>query len=249
VSDYVAKYRKTIRENHKLYPENPWLAAEKIQKTLQSMTPLIEEHDNLADILDEHAPILRPNTDAQLRAHLAKLPAANREFIEATQAAIIPDLNVGPNNVMGTNSGAIGAQNSVIMPRSLAVGFANTVNDDDNQNSSLAVGIFNYVEAFSAIVCGNYNQTFAGYSLTAGSYNINTEYNSLVLGEYNITSNNRHRNGILLGAYNAPITKASHLVIGNGTSTSNRKNSFIIYADGDIVITKPQGDISMGIYE
>ncbi len=88
MNDYVAKYRKTIRENHKLYPENPWLAAEKIQKTLQSIAPLIEEHDNLADILDEHAPILRPNTDAQLRAHLAKLPTANREFIEATQAAL-----------------------------------------------------------------------------------------------------------------------------------------------------------------
>ncbi len=172
----------------------------------------------------------------------------------ASASTIIADLNVGPTNsfmnyVIGTNSGAIGAQNSVIMPRSLAVGFANTVNDDDNENSSLAVGTFNYVEAFSAIVCGNYNQTFAGYSLTTGSYNTNTEYNSLVLGEYNITGYNRHRNGILLGAYNAPITKASHLVIGNGTSTSNRKNSFIIYADGDIVITKPQGDISMGIYE
>lgn len=25
-------------------------------------------------------------------------------------------------------------------------------------------------------------------------------------------------------------------------------NSFIVYADGDVVITKPQGDISMGIY-
>jgi hypothetical protein len=46
-----------------------------------------------------------------------------------------------------------------------------------------------------------------------------------------------------------PYAKPAHLVIGNGTSTTSRANSFVVYADGDIVITKPQGDISMGIYE
>lgn len=90
-SEYIAEYRKAVRESHKLHPEDPWLAAEKIQKALEAKTPLIERHDDLANILDEHAPVMRPNTDEQLRTHLAKLPAANRQFIEATKAALLLD--------------------------------------------------------------------------------------------------------------------------------------------------------------
>lgn len=168
---------------------------------------------------------------------------------------IIAELNVGPtdsyymNEIGAMHSGAIGKENSVNMSRSLAVGWSNTMIDDFESSNSLAVGSLNYLTGSSAIVSGHGNQVIHGFSVTTGSYNINTAYNSLVLGENNITGYNRHRNGILLGAYNAAITKASHLVIGNGTSASNRKNSFIVYADGDIVITKPQGDISMGAYE
>ncbi len=172
----------------------------------------------------------------------------------AHASTIIAELNVGPTtsyymNVLGAmHSGAIGKENLVNMSRSLAVGWSNTMDEDIESSNSLAVGSLNYLTGSSAIVCGQGNQVMNGSSITTGAYNINTEYNSLILGEGNITGYDRHRNGILLGAFNAPISKASHLVIGNGTS-SNRKNSFIIYADGDIVITKPQGDISMGIYE
>lgn len=87
MDEYLAEYRKTIRENHKLHPEDPWLATEKTQAALQAKSPLIERHNHLADLLDQHAPVLRPDTGPQLRAHLAKLPAAHREYIEAVQAA------------------------------------------------------------------------------------------------------------------------------------------------------------------
>lgn len=173
----------------------------------------------------------------------------------AHASTIISELNVGStssthmNQIGGSVSGAIGTQNSVSTSSSLAVGWSNTLWDDDNENSSLAVGRLNYLEAYAAIVSGYGNQVFNGWSITTGINNVNTERYSLVLGEHNITTSNRHRNGILLGAYNAAVTKAAHVVIGNGTSTGNRKNSFIVYADGDIVITKPQGDISMGAYE
>lgn len=88
LDEYLTQYRKIIRETHKLHPQDPWLAAEKIQKALEAKAPLAEQQDALADILDEHSPVMRPNTDAQLHAQLAKLPHANREFIEATQAAL-----------------------------------------------------------------------------------------------------------------------------------------------------------------
>lgn len=173
----------------------------------------------------------------------------------AHASTIISELNVGStsptymNQIGGTNSGAIGIKNLVGMNFSLAIGDANTLWEDDNEYGSFAVGRLNYIEAYNALVSGYGNQVFGDYSITAGAHNINTGHYSLVLGEQNITSPNRHRDGILLGAYNAPITKPAHLVIGNGTQYTPRQNSFIVYADGDIVITKPQGDISMGVYE
>ena len=174
----------------------------------------------------------------------------------AHASTIISDLNVGPpasshflNVVGGSYTGAIGQKNLVSADFSLAIGESNTVVPDDNENGSLAVGKLNYIQAFDAI-CGGYgNQVFRGYSITAGQENVNTENNSLVIGQFNITSYNFHPNGMVLGSYNAPIAKPAHLVIGNGYLNTPRKNSFIVYADGDIVITKPQGDISMGIYE
>lgn len=88
MDEYLDEYRKTILETHKLYPEDPWLAMEKIQAALQARLPLIEQHNHLADLLDQHAPVTRPDTGPQLRSHLARLPTAEREYIEAVQASL-----------------------------------------------------------------------------------------------------------------------------------------------------------------
>lgn len=88
MDEYLAAYRKTIRDNHWLHPEDPWLASEKIGQALRSKTQMIEQHNQIADLLDEHAPFIRPDSSPQLRTHLSKLPAAHREFFEATQAAL-----------------------------------------------------------------------------------------------------------------------------------------------------------------
>jgi hypothetical protein len=174
----------------------------------------------------------------------------------AHATTIIADLNVGPptassnkNQITGIYSGAVGTENFVSIYNSFAIGKSNTLELDEYENYSLAVGEFNYLKTRGAIVGGLGNQVFCDYSFTTGYFNVNSANNSLVLGQNNITGYNLHRNGVVMGSYNAPVSKAAHLVIGNGTLYTPRKNSFIVYADGDIVITKPQGDISMGIYE
>lgn len=45
------------------------------------------------------------------------------------------------------------------------------------------------------------------------------------------------------------LTAAPLFVVGNGSSASSRSNAFEVRANGDIIMTKPQGDISMGNYE
>ncbi len=156
-------------------------------------------------------------------------------------------LNLGSgNNVSGSPAGAIGWNNGVLQGASLAVGNANTLQWG---GSALVVGQYNYLQANSAIVGGIYNQALNWNSFTTGSNNVNSDQNSLVIGYQNITSSGLHHNGAIFGSFNSPVSKAAHLVIGNGGSAQQRSNSIIVYADGDILITRPQGNISMGIYQ
>ncbi|MFD2256892.1 hypothetical protein ACFSSA_09405 [Luteolibacter algae] len=157
------------------------------------------------------------------------------------------------NHVSGAQSLSLGISNFVTQHSALAIGGWNDVEQDDNDYGSFALGHHNYIHGYGSIVGGSYNSVLDNSSITTGYYNYNNAPASLVVGQGNVVESDQNKNSITAGTYNAaiPYAKPAHLVIGNGTGAAfaNRKNSFVVYADGDIVITKPQGDISMGIYQ
>ena len=161
-------------------------------------------------------------------------------------------INVGSSNtVSGYASASLGSGNNNNQDHSLVIGAFNNIQQDDNDYGTFALGHHNYIHGYGSIVGGSYNSVLDDSSFTGGFYNYNNAPASLVVGSGNVVEYTQNRDSITAGRYNAAVSynKPAHLVIGNGTSSTNRKNSFIVYADGDIVITKPQGDISMGIYE
>lgn len=161
-------------------------------------------------------------------------------------------LKIGSSNTIYVNGNAVlGYNNYVSQPYSLAIGAHNDLSQDDNDYGSFALGHHNYIHGYGSIVGGSYNSVSDNSSFTTGYYNHNSASASLVVGRGNVAEYNKNSDSITAGKYNAavPNSKPAHLVIGNGTSSTNRNNSFVVYADGDIIITKPQGDISMGIYE
>lgn len=159
-------------------------------------------------------------------------------------------LDIGPSNSVSNGSGAIGFNNTVVQPHSLVVGIHNELWQDDNQNSSFVAGRYNTVEGAWGVTGGQYNTVFGNGSLTVGYLNFNSAYHTIVGGRGHVLSGSAYTDGLVIGRYSAPLSmnKPAHLVVGNGPHSSQRNNSFIVHADGDIVITKPQGDISMGIY-
>lgn len=173
---------------------------------------------------------------------------------DATITIIGDRINVGSSNtVNGFGSASLGSGNYNSQDHSLVIGAFNDIQQDDNDYGSFALGHHNYIHGYGSIVGGSYNSVLDNSSITTGFYNYNNAPASLVVGRGNVVEYTQNQNSITAGTYNAaiPYAKPAHLVIGNGTGSAPayRKNSFIIYADGDIVITKPQGDISMGIYE
>lgn len=162
-------------------------------------------------------------------------------------------LNIGTSNtISGTSSATIGLNNDVWQNHSLAIGIHNFVYDDDNEHASLAFGRYNTLSGMGSIVGGQYNISSKNFNLTVGSYNFNSASCSIVGGTgHTLGSSSAYADGMVVGRYSAPISvnKPAHLVLGNGTGASQRNNSLVVYADGDIVISKPQGDVSMGIYE
>ncbi len=81
------------------------------------------------------------------------------------------------------------------------------------------------------------NSSFAiGNDLLANSYK------EIVVGTFNDTSIYQG-----MSATTWQITDTI-FVVGNGTSSNARSNAFIVYKNGDIIIPKAQGDVSMGRY-
>lgn len=161
-------------------------------------------------------------------------------------------INIGSSNSINSYSSAVlGYNNYVSQDFGLAIGAHNSLEQDDNDYGSFALGHHNYIHGYGSIVGGSYNGVYDNSSITTGYYNYNNAPASLVVGRGNVVEYYTNSDSITAGKYNAAVSngRPAHLVIGNGTSSTARSNSFVVYADGDIVITKPQGDISMGIYE
>ena len=177
-------------------------------------------------------------------------------------------LNIGSNTYSATNSatnsGVIGLNNSTSStgsgslvigqsnhnssPNTLIVGKSNSSYPVRNEGASSAIfGEFNYVLPSNSLVAGSNNQLLSYSSLTG----FGLVRNSALLGSGLISQND---NCVVVGKNNAGIVRvegptAPVFVVANGVSTSARSNALEVRANGDIIITKAQGDISMGIYQ
>jgi hypothetical protein len=148
---------------------------------------------------------------------------------------------------------------------SMAIGGSNYLNCDQtlavgSNNSSLADTEF--AGGASSLLVGAYNLNWGNYSMLVGWNNNvtivtdeNTAYmpqSTILLGSGLIS---RHDNCTVVGKNNVspvptipPSSPSPLFVVGNGSSASSRSNALEVLDNGDIIITKPQGDINMGNY-
>ena len=128
------------------------------------------------------------------------------------------------NTVNGTATAAIGYQNN-IRERLNANGV-------DIMRASVAIGAYHDLD--------NAWQFAAGFGNTLGSKR------QIALG-LRLLGPNDSPGSVLVGKHNDVSEYTDPIVfsVGNGTSSSNKSNALTVYANGDIIINKVQGDIPM----
>lgn len=181
-------------------------------------------------------------------------------------------LNIGDSsNVLADYSAAFGTGNTLIdseenhaydsiymgegnyggFPRTLVIG-------TNNYSGSGSEG--NYISGSDLIILGSWNGGSAQQSIIVGTNNMfyvdPNQYqlpkNSALIGR-GLFSNDD--NCLIVGKFNNPVSGAPGggvprplFVVANGSSATLRSDAFKILDNGDVVLGKPQGDISMGIF-
>jgi hypothetical protein len=158
---------------------------------------------------------------------------------------------VGDANAIPSGSMAVGGSNTVLADNSLVLGYTNLS------------GHWQFSGGSASFITGAYNQNLGNYSLLAGfnnaiplveqGQNVHVVENAALLGKGLIV---RHDNCTVVGKNNAspvptipPSGPSPLFVVGKGSDASNRSNALEVLDNGQIIISVPQGDISMGIYE
>lgn len=152
---------------------------------------------------------------------------------------------------------------------SLAAGGGNTIHDGDD---CIALGANNVIQQNPAL--GTYWTYSKGCMALGISNTIDSSFGyaigaaNLITGEYSsalgfLLEANSSR-ATYVGMFNDPNhpqtpTPWKHtsdplpeedpvFVVGNGKSDTERSNALVVLRNGDVIITKPQGDVSMGIF-
>jgi len=96
-----------------------------------------------------------------------------------------------------------------------------------------------------------------GASLTSSSFSVG--YNNIHSDPYGSNPVNtfsagkglivRDDNSVVVGKYNKVTSGTEAFIVGIGNNSSPGENAFEVYMNGKVIINKPQGDISMGIYQ
>jgi hypothetical protein len=136
----------------------------------------------------------------------------------------------GSNSVSGQHAMVVGQSNSASGPYSFTYGYSNQVPSTASQ--AMAGGSYNIAEGQNSVALGRF--------VTAKTYS------SMVIGQYNLTAANESD----AAAKNSWRPADPLFVIGNGTSSSDKKNALVVTKDGTVTINKvpAKGGISMGIY-
>jgi hypothetical protein len=135
-----------------------------------------------------------------------------------------------------------GTSNILTGTSSLVAGQGNTVEGatvGSRASVSAAIGANNHVMTFNAWTIGSQNEVSGNFSLAFGCGLFGDSMGCTFVGEFNEPV----EGNLTLREEQDPV-----FVVGNGTSSSNRSNALVVKRNGDVIISKPQGDISMGIY-
>lgn len=185
--------------------------------------------------------------------------------VESKSLAVGELNNVGTNGSTsgGGKSLAVGTSNSINSTgyNALAVGTSNTVTGTD----SGAVGTYNAVWGGGSFAAGSGNNcwTFTlANNILLGKSNtaLYGPINCVIMGESNYSANTSSwvlgkgnaglAETVTLGTYSdhSSVAPDAALVVGTGSDGSNRSNGLVVYKNGDVVISKSQGDIDEGIF-
>lgn len=136
----------------------------------------------------------------------------------------------GSNNTVGLKYGFVAGQyNTVEGP---TVGSATSV--------SAAIGAMNHIMSNNSWTMGSSNQVSSDLSTALGVGLVADSFGCTFVGDISAPVN---------GSLTTRRPQDPVFVVGNGTDANNRSNALIVKRNGDIIITKPQGDISMGDYQ
>ena len=99
----------------------------------------------------------------------------------------------------------------------------------------IKVGSEHDISASRSMAVGYTNSVVNADSMAVGRYLVVADGQCLVVGQYSLTSPGG----------------PSHFIVGGGfgTEPGERKNLLEVRKDGQIVVSEPQGDISMGPYQ
>ncbi|MEP4076452.1 MAG: hypothetical protein ABJO14_01450 [Haloferula sp.] len=126
----------------------------------------------------------------------------------------------GSNNVaIGDQAGAYSTTYEYFSPENSIYIGARSKGLDDNDDNSIVIGANAVGEGANTTVIGN-------------SFTTNT-----------------HLYGATEVGNNAAPSPTAVLTVGNGPDSSDPQNALEVHQNGDVIITKAQGDISMGIFE
>lgn len=147
-------------------------------------------------------------------------------------------LAVGSGNTVPNGGGAIGTNNNIPAGGSVALGYGNVAGMDDGDGyGNILIGRFN-----TAAPLGSYTEE----NILIGEGNSSGGVKAWAIGKGNIAQTET----LTLGTYADPVTNASVIIgTGHGAGVGERENGLVVFKNGDVVIPKVQGDISMGDYQ
>lgn len=136
-----------------------------------------------------------------------------------------------------------GAYNTVSARYALVTGNANTVEGStigSVTNVSAAIGSMNHIMSNNSWTMGSSNEVSSDLSTALGIGLVADSMGGTFVGKWSAPT---------LGSLTTDNPQNPVFVIGNGADSTNRSNALVVKQNGDIIITKPQGDISMGDYQ
>lgn len=145
---------------------------------------------------------------------------------------------IGENNTTASCSLVVGLTNYTEQSGSFAVGTGNTLwNVGYN---SFALGKDNSVEGKASGALGFDNEVLGASTNPA-----------IAIGEgLSVDGQTHGETKVVVGRYNDSSSSVAGevFVVGIGADDNNRSNALEVYANGDVIISKAQGDISMGAF-